>query len=151
MDSIKIDKSKKFKTPGGKIVYGGGGIVPDVFVPVDTSKYSHIVNRLYYTGTINSFAFEYTDKKRSALLGKYKTAEEFNTQFKVDDAIVNEFVNFATKNNSSQTPISGKQLTGIDLILKSLIGRNLFDKDGYYPNLNEHDNCVLKAIEVLNK
>jgi hypothetical protein len=84
-------------------------------------------------------------------MGKYKTAEEFNTQFKVDDALINEFVNFAAKNNSSQTPIAGKQLTGIDLILKSLIGRNLFDKDGYYPNLNEHDNCVLKAIEVLNK
>jgi carboxyl-terminal processing protease len=152
VDSMKIDKSKKFRTPGGKIVYGGGGIVPDVFVPVDTAKYSHIVNRLYYTGTVNSFAFEYTDKKRSTLLSKYKTAEEFNTQFKVNDEVINEFLNYlTTKNNSSQITASGKQLTGINLILKSLIGRNLFDKDGYYPNLNEHDNCVLKAIEVLNK
>jgi carboxyl-terminal processing protease len=152
VDSMKIDRSKKFKTPGGKTVYGGGGIVPDVFVPVDTSKYSHIVNRLYYTGTVNAFAFEYTDKKRSALLAKYKTAEEFNTQFKVDGAVINELLNYlTTKNNSSQITAASKQLTGIDLILKSLIGRNLFDKDGYYPNLNEHDNCVLKAIDVLSK
>jgi carboxyl-terminal processing protease len=152
MDSIKIDKTKKFKTPGGKIVYGGGGIIPDVFVPVDTAKYSSVVNRLYYTGTINSFAFEYTDKKRGALLGKYKNAEDFNTQFKVNDEVISEFLSYLTsKNNSSQITATGKPLTGINLILKSLIGRNLFDKDGYYPNLNEHDNCVLKAVEVLNK
>lgn len=152
MDSIKIDKSKQYRTPGGKIVYGGGGIVPDVFVAVDTAKYSTIVNRLYYTGTINSFAFEFTDKKRSALMEKYKNAQEFNTQFKVDDSVINDFLSYLnSKNNSSQVNAKGKQLTGINLILKSLIGRNLFDKDGYYPNLNEHDNCVLKAIEVLNK
>jgi len=133
-------------------VYGGGGIVPDVFVPVDTAKYSSIVNRLYYTGTINAFAFEYTDKKRSALLSKFKTATDFNTQFKVSDDILNEFSSYLnSKNNSSQIIANGKQLIGIQLILKSLIGRNLFDKDGYYPNLNEHDNCILKAIEVLNK
>lgn len=150
MDSIRIDKTKKYITPGGKVVYGGGGIVPDVFVPVDTAKYSTIVNRLYYTGTINSFAFEYTDKKRSALLSKFKTANDFNTQFKVTDEILAEFSSYlSSKNNSSQITASGKQLTGIQLILKSLIGRNLFDKDGYYPNLNEHDNCILKAIEVL--
>ncbi|MDZ4664759.1 MAG: S41 family peptidase [Bacteroidota bacterium] len=152
LDSIKIDKTKKYITPGGKVVYGGGGIVPDVFVPVDTAKYSSIVNRLYYTGTINAFAFEYTDKKRSALLSKFKTATDFNTQFKVSDDILNEFSSYLnSKNNSSQIIANGKQLIGIQLILKSLIGRNLFDKDGYYPNLNEHDNCILKAIEVLNK
>ncbi len=152
LDSIKLDKTKKYITPGGKVVYGGGGIVPDVFVPVDTAKYSTIVNRLYYTGTINSFAFEYTDKKRTELLGKFKTANDFNTKFKVSDEVLNEFTAYLnSKNNSSQITANGKQLTGIQLILKSLIGRNLFDKDGYYPNLNEHDNCVLKAIEVLAK
>lgn len=153
MDSIKIDKSKKFKTPGGKTVYGGGGIVPDVFVAVDTAKYSTIVNRLYYGGSVNSFAFEYTDKKRSALLQKYKTAEEFNTQFKVDNGVVNEFLSYvnARKNESPVNGINSGNLKGVNLLLKSLIGRNLFDKDGYYPNLNEHDNCVLKAVEVLSK
>lgn len=153
MDSIKIDKSKKFKTPGGKTVYGGGGIVPDVFVAVDTSKYSTIVNRLYYTGSVNSFAFEYSDKERTSLLKKYKTADDFNTQFAVDAPLINEFMAYvnARKSGSTVNGIKGADLKGLNLILKSLIGRNLFDKDGYYPNLNEHDNCVLKAIEVLNK
>ncbi len=150
LDSIKLDKTKKYITPGGKVVYGGGGIVPDVFVPVDTAKYSTIVNRMYYTGTINSFAFEYTDKKRSILLSKFKTANDFNMQFKVGTDVLQEFSSYVnSKSNNSQISANGKQLTGIELILKSLIGRNLFDKDGYYPNLNEHDNCVLKAIEVL--
>ncbi|MBP9068457.1 MAG: peptidase S41, partial [Bacteroidia bacterium] len=140
----------KYITPGGKVVYGGGGIVPDVFVPVDTAKYSTIVNRMYYTGTINSFAFEYTDKKRSILLSKFKTANDFNMQFKVGTDVLQEFSSYVnSKSNNSQISANGKQLIGIELILKSLIGRNLFDKDGYYPNLNEHDNCILKAIEVL--
>ena len=70
----------------------------------------------------------------------------------LSDEVLSEFSSYlSSKNNSSQITANGKQLTGIQLILKSLIGRNLFDKDGYYPNLNEHDNCVLKAIEVLNK
>lgn len=152
MDSIKIDKTKKFKTPGGKTVYGGGGIVPDIFVAVDTAKYSTIVNRLYYTGSVNSFAFEYSDKERTSLLKKYKTAEDFNTQFEIDAKVINEFLFYvnARKNNSPVNGIDKNDLKGINLILKSLIGRNLFDKDGYYPNLNEHDNCVLKAIEVLS-
>ncbi len=150
LDSIKLDKTKKYITPGGKVVYGGGGIVPDVFVPVDTAKYSTIVNRMYYTGTINSFAFEYTDKKRSILLSKFKTANDFNMQFKVGTDVLQEFSSYVnSKSNNSQISANGKQLIGIELILKSLIGRNLFDKDGYYPNLNEHDNCILKAIEVL--
>ncbi|MBK6521725.1 MAG: hypothetical protein IPG08_05000 [Sphingobacteriaceae bacterium] len=124
--------------------------MPDVFVPVDTAKYSTIVNRMYYTGTINSFAFEYTDKKRSILLSKFKTANDFNMQFKVGTDVLQEFSSYVnSKSNNSQISANGKQLIGIELILKSLIGRNLFDKDGYYPNLNEHDNCILKAIEVL--
>src|SRR5690606_28961500 len=57
-DSIKPDTSKIYHTPGGKTVYGGGGIVPDIFVSLDTVKYSHLTNRLYNTGVLTSFAFE---------------------------------------------------------------------------------------------
>lgn len=152
VDSMKIDKTKQYKTPGGKTVYGGGGIVPDIFVPVDTAKYSTIVNRLYYSGIINAFAFEYSDKKRSALLNQFKTANAFNTNFAVSNQVINELLNYINaKANHNQINISSSQLIGVNLILKSLIGRNLFDKDGYYPNLNENDNCVLKAIDVLKK
>jgi carboxyl-terminal processing protease len=149
-DSMKIDKTKQYLTPGGKIVYGGGGIMPDVFIPVDTAKYSNFVNRLYYNGIINAFAFEYSDKKRGSLLNQFKTANDFNTQFVVNESIKKEFLNYIQVNNHSSN-LSSKQLTGLELILKSLIGRNLFDKDGYYPNLNVSDNCVLKAVEVLDK
>lgn len=152
VDSMKVDKTKQYKTPGGKIVYGGGGIVPDIFVPVDTAKYSTIVNRLYYNGIINAFAFEYSDKKRSALLNQFKTANAFNTNFVVNNQLITELLNYVNaKANHTQITISNSQLIGVNLILKSLIGRNLFDKDGYYPNLNENDNCVLKAVEVLKK
>lgn len=149
-DSMKIDKSKQYRTPGGKIVYGGGGIVPDVFVPVDTAKYSNFVNRLYYNGIINTFAFEYTDMKRAVLKSTYKTAEEFNKNFEINSAVEKEFTSYLKLKNAFPAN-SSVSLSGLDLILKALIGRHLYDKDSYYPNLNSSDNCIIKAVEILSK
>ena len=71
VDSIKLDKTKQYKTPEGKIVYGGGGIMPDVFVPIDTAKANSFLNKVFYVGAINTFAFEYSDKHRLDIQ-KYK-------------------------------------------------------------------------------
>ena len=85
-------------------------------------------------------------------MSKYKNAAEFNSNFVVNNDVVAAFLHYINgKNESAPVNFSAKQLTGLNLILKSLIGRNLFDKDAYYPNHNESDNCVLKAIEVLKK
>ena len=85
-------------------------------------------------------------------MSQFKTANAFNTTFTVNNELITELLNYVNaKGNHHQLTISNKQLVGVNLILKSLIGRNLFDKDGYYPNLNENDNCVLKAIQVLKK
>jgi len=151
-DSIKMDKSKQYKTPAGKIVYGGGGIVPDIFVPADSSKYNRLVNRLFYTGHVNSFAFEYADKKRSWFSQRFTTANDYNTQYQVDDTVLNEFMSYVQmkKGNGDLHTTPTEQLRGLNNLLKALIGRNLFDKDAYYPNLNEQDNSVLKAIEILS-
>jgi carboxyl-terminal processing protease len=146
-DSIKTDKSKQYRTPGGKIVYGGGGIVPDIFVPLDSAKYATVVNKLFYTGIINSFAFEFTDKLRSNLLEKYKNAREFIEHYKVSDKEVSALNAYLSSKKASLV-VKGSE-NGLSQILKALIGRNLFDKDAYYPILNKNDNCILKAIEVL--
>ncbi len=148
MDSIKYDKTKQYRTPGGKIVYGGGGIVPDIFVPLDSGKYSTIVNRLYYSGVINSFSFEYTDKNRNDFLNKYKNALNFIDNFTVSEKEISSLKSYLTYKKLSFI-INGRE-TGLSQILKALIGRNLFDKDAYYPILNKNDNCILKALEVLD-
>ena len=147
-DSIKIDKTKKYRTPAGKIVYGGGGIVPDIFVPLDTVKFSHEVNKLSYTGTLNTFAFEYTDQHRSEFLNTYKTANDFISKYKVGENEVKALKSYLVSKKLNTINITGKE-TGFALILKALIGRNLFDKDAYYPILYQNDTAILKAIEVL--
>ena len=149
-DSIKVDKSKQYRTPGGKVVYGGGGIVPDIFVPLDSVKYSTIVNRLFYSGALNTFAFEFTDKNRSKYLNAYKTAADFILKFKVSKNEAVELNNYLVSKKITSIHLEGNE-KGFDQILKALIGRNLFDKDAYYPILNQNDNSILKAITVLNE
>ncbi|MDP3556499.1 MAG: S41 family peptidase [Bacteroidota bacterium] len=150
VDSIKVDKSKQFKTPGGKIVYGGGGIVPDIFVPLDSIKYSTIVNRLFYSGALNTFAFEFTDKNRTKFLNIYKNAADFISKFNVGKNETTEFNNYLVSKKINSIHLDGNE-KGFNQILKALIGRNLFDKDAYYPILNQNDNAILKAINVLSK
>ncbi len=150
-DSNKFDKSKKFITPGGKIVYGGGGIMPDVFVSLDTAKYSHFVNRLFYTGLITEFGFSYSDKHRDELTKKY-TADKFVTDFVLSDNIIVEFYELLQK-KKVEIPDSErtKSTANLKQLIKALIGRNLYDKDAYYPIINQTDNSIKKAIEVLEK
>lgn len=151
-DSMKLDKTKIYHTPGGKTVYGGGGIVPDVFVPLDTAKYSAFVNRAFYTAVINSFSFDYSDRHRQELLKRYPEAGDYVKDFTVNDALLNEFYAFAQGKKLTATE-SDKQKSHNSLqhLLKAIIGRNLFDKDAYYPIINDNDNCIKKAVDVIEK
>ena len=149
-DSIKTDKTKQYKTPEGKTVYGGGGIMPDLFIPLDTVKYNPLINKLFNYGVLNSFAFEYTDYNRVLFLKKYKTAQEFISNFKLSEPEIDSFKKYLITKKITNIFFNGKE-KGFNQILKALIGRNLFDKDAYYPILNENDTAILKAVEVLNK
>ena len=149
-DSMKIADSLKFKTPAGKIVYGGGGITPDVFVPLDTAGRSHYLNEVSYKGLINNFAFSYADKQRKKLK-EYKTFQNFNTYFVITTAVFDEFVAYTKKN---KIVINAKQIkTSEELIktqLKALIARNIWNNEGYYPVIQSRDNVLKKAIELMN-
>ena len=150
-DSIKLDKTKKYMTPEGKIVYGGGGIMPDVFVPLDTSKNNAFVNKVFYTGAINTFAFEYADNNR-AKLRSFGNAKNYIEQFEISNTILEEFYAYCDKQNT-KLGSGNKEKTGQALkpYLKAFIGRDVFDKDAYYPIINQNDKCILKATEVLSK
>ncbi len=150
-DSIKLDKKQVFKTPEGKTVYGGGGIMPDVFVPLDTSKANSVLNKLFYAGVVNTFAFEYSDKNR-AKLKLYGSAQNFIKQFEITTVILDEFYDYCEKQNLRLDAGSKmKANTPLKPYLKAFIGRDVFDKDAYYPIINENDKCILKAVEILNK
>lgn len=150
-DSVKLDTTKLYRTPQGRIVYGGGGIMPDVFVPVDTAKVSPFLNKVFYAGAINSFAFEYTDKNRDKLK-VYANAQNYIDRFEISQSVLNEFYAYCAKLNL-KLENNNKEKTNQILkpYLKALIGRGLFDKEAYYPIVNKNDKCILKAIEVLAK
>ena len=148
-DSIRLDTTQRFRTPEGKIVYGGGGIVPDIFVPLDTVKFSATVNKLYYSGKLNAFAFEYADRNRAALMKQYKDASDYTKNFNIGPREMTAMRNFLSDKEPKVIVSINDQ--GLSQILRALIGRNLFDRDAYYPILNTNDNAILKAIEVLEK
>ena len=151
-DSIKLPDSLKFKTPKGKIVYGGGGIMPDVFVPLDKEERTKLYIDLMNKGIFQQFAFEYIDKKRNALKILYKNSGSFIKSFNVTSTIFDEFLQYAQKNGvKNESKNSNLSEAIIKTNIKAFIGRNLFKDEGFYPIINATDKTFLKAIEVLNK
>jgi carboxyl-terminal processing protease len=148
-DSNHFDKSPKFTTPGGRTVYGGGGIMPDKFVPLDTtgiSGYFMIVrNTLIY-----SFALKYTEANRETLKG-FKDSAGLE-KWLDKQGLLEQFVQFAAKNGVKKDP-SGLKISGdiISIQLKAYIARNILDYQGFYPIWEELDSTLKYAIEFLKK
>ena len=148
-DSIKFADSLKYKTPAGKIVYGGGGIMPDVFVPLDTTGHSTYLSQVSYIGLINQFAFDYADKHR-AQLKTFTTAEQFIKGFNVDDKIINEFVAFAEKGGVKPREKDIQHSSSVlKNHIKALVARNILGNNGYYPIIQLNDKTLQRATEVL--
>jgi carboxyl-terminal processing protease len=148
-DSIKVADSLKYKTLSGRIVYGGGGITPDVFVPLDTTGRSHYLNEVLYNGIVNDFAAEFADKER-AKLKAYKNVENFIRSFNVTEAIITDFVKYAEKNGVKRNDPQIKRSE--DLIrtqLKALIARNIWSNEGFYPVYQENDSVLKRALTLL--
>lgn len=148
-DSMKISDTLKYTTPAGKIVYGGGAITPDVFVPLDTLGRSHYLSEVMYGGIVNDFAYGYADRERKKL-NEYKTFQNFKTLFVVTSAVFEEFVAYSKKNkivaNAYQVAVSEEI---IKIQLKALIARNIWSSEGYYPVIQSRDNVLKKAIELM--
>lgn len=148
-DSIKRNDSLKFKTPSGKIVYGGGGITPDVFVPLDTTGRSRYLSEVLYTGIVNDFAFHYADKERTTLKA-FKTVANYNRLFVLSDEILNDFIVFAEKNKVKR---NDKEIAASKSILKNqikaLIARNVWSSEGFYQVIQNEDTILKKAVQLM--
>ncbi len=150
-DSIKFADSLKFKTPKGKIVYGGGGIMPDVFIPLGKDENSKYFISLFNKGLIFLFAFDFTDKKRQNIKDKYINAVGFIKGFTVDDALFNEFIEYSGKNGVKKDEIGiALSRKNIKMYLKAFIGRNIFKDEAFYPVIQDVDYTLKKAINVID-
>lgn len=146
-DSIHFADSLKFTTPKGKIVYGGGGIMPDVYVPLVDDSTEYYFNRIVNTGLLYQYAFDYTDKHRSQLK-RYQTVEAFDRSFAVSDVMFDELVKMAgekgIKCTDEQKQVARREA---NTLLKAYIARNLFDDEGFYPIYAPMDEILQRALE----
>ncbi|HSV89032.1 MAG TPA: S41 family peptidase [Bacteroidales bacterium] len=149
-DTITLNDSLRFETPGGRVVFGGGGITPDVIVPVESGEEFILFNQAVNQGLINRFAFQYADRNRNALQ-RFENASGFVRQFNLTTAIYQDFLSFA-KAEGLEIParISRVSEDLIRLNLKALIGRNIFGMEAFFPVIHQRDLAFRKALEVLN-
>ena len=150
-DSIHVDLSQKFSTlTNNRTIYGGGGIIPDVFVPIDTTYYSVYYRDLLAKGAINRLCIDYVDQNRKALKKAYKNEDSFIDGFEVTDDILNQLRTIGEREgvefNEEQFNTS---LPWIRTVIKAIIGRDLFDQSTYFRIANPMSPEFREALEVI--
>ncbi len=150
-DSIHFDKSEKYYTNNKRLVYGGGGIMPDVFVPIDTTGYSDYYRDLISKGILNRFILSYVDNNRKSLEQEYKSFEKYKKQFVVDETMISALVKEGEKEgivkDEEGLRVSEQEMK---VQMKALIARNLWNSTEYFEIMNPTTEPFQKAIEILS-
>lgn len=146
-DSVHFADSLKYETKSGRVVYGGGGIMPDFFVPIDTTGNSDYYSSIYRKGLVYSFAYNYADVNRKTLT-EFTKADEFDSYLdKVN--VLDDFVKYAEEKgiprDNGGLKVSSKI---INAQLKAYIARNIIGEEGFYPIIQKIDNTLKRAIEI---
>jgi carboxyl-terminal processing protease len=146
-DSIYFSDSLKYTTKSGRIVYGGGGIMPDFFVPMDTTGTSDYYSKIYRKGLLNAFAYSYADENRKKLTG-FTKGEEFD-RYLDNEKVLEDFIEYAS---AKGIPRDNEGLKASRLIintqLKANIANNIIGEEGFYPIIRKIDKTLLRAIEI---
>lgn len=150
-DSIQFPDSLKYETKILKrTVYGGGGIMPDIFVPLDTTETSTYFSMLIRKGILYTFNLDYLDKNRKKLMKKYPTFEDFDANFVVTDELIEQIV---VEAESKELERNDEELAHsrrlIEMNVKALIATNLWTSTEFYRVTNQYDEAFNKALEVM--
>ncbi len=149
-DSIHFPDSLKYYTPANRIVYGGGGIMPDVFIPFDSTVYSDYYTDLRRNNLFNIFTLQYLDDHRTELQRSYKTIKDFNLNFVKDEKFLKSFTDYAERENVKYDQKGYENSEDqIFYALKALIARNLFDYSAYFEVISVIDDDFLEAVKIL--
>jgi carboxyl-terminal processing protease len=149
-DSIKFNDSLAFKTDKGRIVYGGGGITPDFFVPLDTTQNTRYINRLFNTNSIQEYTVKYAQENRAQLADM--GFDKFKDSFNVTDDMLEDLVAVGEGNNlkfNEKEFKKSKQL--LEQLTKAYIARGIWDNDGFYPIFNQQDEIFRRAIQLMDE
>ncbi len=150
-DSIQFPDSLKYLTDGGRTVYGGGGIMPDIFIPADTSFSSKLYTNLIRKGIFNKYTVDYVMQYRDKLKQQYPDIETYNVHFSVDNDMINDIKALAEKEKvewNDEEYQRSEQF--IKLQTKALIARNIWDTQQYYQVTLTEDPALKKAMEILS-
>ena len=148
-DSIHFSDTTKYYTGHKRIVRGGGGIMPDLFVPLDTSRNSNFYSDLLRKGVFNDFSLTYVDNNRNSLRQNFHDINAFNAEFRVEGKVYDDFLQAAYKAGVKEDNAGLKTSeTMIKLQLKALIARNLWDTEAYFIVINDLNQALSKAIEA---
>ena len=150
-DSIHFPDSLKYYTSKNRVVYGGGGIMPDIFIPIDTTETSIYYSSLVRKGILNQFSLQYVDDHRKKLKEQYTNLDYYVKNYVVEEEVFNQLVEYAIKDGVKKDDKgieTSKNLIKRDL--KGLIARNLWDTGAYIQIFMQTDNAYIKAIEAIN-
>ncbi len=150
-DSIQFPDSLKYYTPNGRIVYGGGGVMPDVFIPIDSTRFSDYYTDLVRKGVFNEFTMSYLDKNRTDFLNEYPGIDEFIANFEVSDEMFAEFTENAEKLKVIRSEDDKYYYPdeNIKVQIKALVARNLWDTNAYFKVISALDKELSTAIDLL--
>ena len=147
-DSVDFNDSLKYETVKGRTVYGGGGIMPDYFVPLDTSMTSSYVNRLFSSESWREFILDYVDQNKKKFADM--SFEDFYNNYEISDSMLDELVKtgekYEVKFNEKEF---NKSKTYLKTLLKAHIARNLFDDNAFYKVINNINEIYQQALKLL--
>ncbi|MBN1599690.1 MAG: S41 family peptidase [Bacteroidales bacterium] len=151
-DSIQFPDSLRYETLLNKrTVFGGGGIMPDIFIPLDTTYYSDYFRELVRTGVLNQFVLNYVDKNRQKLQKKYPDFSAFNSNYFVTENMYYELVEYAEDEGVKRPEdISSEMSEKFTTTLKAYVARDLWTTSEFYEVINQTDDNFLKAVEVMS-
>lgn len=147
-DSLKYQTLRKHRT-----VYGGGGIMPDYFVPLDTTQYTPLHRQLSARSYIINANLKYVDDNRTMLRNKYKTFEQFNKEFEIPQSVIDDMLKDAEKDKIKPKDENElkQTLPQLKLQMKALVARDLWDMSEYFQIINTTNHIVQKAVEIISK
>lgn len=150
-DSIHFDESMKFTTPKGRTVYGGGGIMPDIFIPIDTLYVSDYYNKVWNSNVLYRYTLDFNDRHRKAI-DKVTTIEELDAVLD-SESLIDDFVAYAERNGIERDQKGlDKSREVIEAQIRAYIGRNaMADEAGFYHNIYPIDEAMQRAVEELSK
>ncbi len=149
-DSIKVNDSLRFLTLNGRTVYGGGGIMPDYFVPLDTTLNSHYLNELYTSTALQEYTFNYAEKHKETL--ESQDFQVFLDRFQVTDQMLNDLVKTGERNRvkADYTELRKKKRL-FQVHVKAQIARKIWGNEGFYPVFNETNEVFQSALKLFDR